>query len=396
MIAKRLKAWFRTAVGASKFLPLAVLAALPSAVSANVTANLTWTASPGTNVTGYNLYYGNASHQYSNSISVGNVTTADIPNLLENTAYFFAAKAHDSTGIESDFSNEAAFAGFFATPDSALRLKAAPDGLPNDPLVFSLDATAPAGATINPTNGTIYWTPGRAYASSTNIFNVIITDTANPALSISETVVVSVSDYLEFRIGATAVATGQANSLPLTVAASGSVTNVQLTLAWPGASLLNPTLTFAPPIVAGSLQNLNNQLVIQLQTDPTQPLAGTNLVAQVNFQSAPGQSSTIYSISATAASGNSTDGGAYANVLADAGEVVVVGSIPLLRPQTDASHGRTLALFALPGNYNLLYTTSFVPPVIWTPLMTYQQTNVAQTVSLDASAPAIFYRLQQL
>ena len=99
MIAKRLKAWFRTAVGASKFLPLAVLAALPSAVSANVTANLTWTASPGTNVTGYNLYYGNASHQYSNSISVGNVTTADIPNLLENTAYFFAAKAHDSTGI---------------------------------------------------------------------------------------------------------------------------------------------------------------------------------------------------------------------------------------------------------------------------------------------------------
>jgi hypothetical protein len=37
-----------------------------------------------------------------------------------------------------------------------------------------------------------------------------------------------------------------------------------------------------------------------------------------------------------------------------------------------------------------------VPPVTWTPLTTYEQTTVAQTVSLDSSEPVIFYRLQQL
>ncbi len=381
--------------GASWFLPLLAAAALPLSATAEVTASLTWTASPDTNVTGYNIYFGTASHSYSNSIAVSNVTSADIPNLLDATVYFFAAKAHNSAGTESDFSNEAAFAGFHAAPDTALRLKALPCNSTGDPLVFSLDSMAPPGATINPTNGTIYWTPGRDYASTTNDFNVLVTDAANPASNFTETVVVVVSDYLEFSLGAAAVAAGQTGSLPLTVAASSSVTNVQLTLAWPGDSLLNPTLTFVPPVVAGSLQSVNNQLLIQLQTDPSQPLTGTNQVAQVNFQTVAGQPTTIFNIPVTVAAGNTADGVAYANVVARAGEVAVVGASPLLRPESGAA-GRTLSLFAAPGTYNLLYTTSLVPPISWTPLMTYQQTNVAQTVSLDPSAPVIFYRLQQL
>ena len=56
----------------------------------------------------------------------------------------------------------------------------------------------PPGATINPTNGIISWTPGHAYASTTNYINVYVTDTVNPALNISETVMVIVSDYLEY------------------------------------------------------------------------------------------------------------------------------------------------------------------------------------------------------
>jgi hypothetical protein len=118
-------------------------------------------------------------------------------------------------------------------------------------------------------------------------------------------------------------------------------------------------------------------------------------VAQVNFQSAPGQASTILSIPATAATGTTADGVNYANVVTQAGEVVVVGTEPLLRAKTDASNGRTLSLFAPIGNYQLQYATSLAAPVQWTTLMTCAQTNVAQTVSLDSAEPMIFYRLQQ-
>ena len=118
-------------------------------------------------------------------------------------------------------------------------------------------------------------------------------------------------------------------------------------------------------------------------------------MAQITFQSAPGQPSTILSIPATAAFGSTADGAAYANVVTQPGEVVVVGAQPLLRPQSDPVLGRTISLYANPGTYELQYATSLTQPVTWTPLTTYQQTNVVQTVSLDSANPFIFYRLQQ-
>jgi hypothetical protein len=363
----------------------------------SISANLTWIPSSDPNVAGYNVYYGSASGQLTNLASVGAVTNAVVPNLIENTIYFFAAKSYNSAGQESDFSNEAAFTGVNATPEGMVQLRTLPKNFTSDPLVFSLDATAPPGATINPTNGIFYWTPGHAYASTTNYINVMVTDTANPALNISETVMVSVSDYLEFQVGNIAVSAGQSASLPLVVAASDSVSNLQITLNWPTSQLLNPTLTFFAPIVAGSIQSQNGQVIIQLQTAADQPLQGTNLVGQVNFDTAGGQASTIaYSIPAPSASGNTAQGASYANVVPQPGEVVVVGNQPMLRPQATAVGERTMTLFANPGSYQLLYTTSLIAPVTWTPLTSYQQTNASQSVSLDPTIPAIYYRLQAL
>ncbi len=382
--------WFR-------FLPLLLAASLPASALATVNASLMWVASSDPSVTGYDIYYGTASQQFTNLLDAGDVTNTVVPDLAENTTYFFAAKAHDSAGDESDFSNQAAFVGVNATPESGIRLRTLPKNFTSDPLLFSLDTNAPPGATINPTNGILAWSPGHAYATTTNYLNVYVTDTVNPALNISETVLVVVSDYLEFQVGTTAVSAGQSASLPLLVAASTSVSNLQVTLNWPGNQLLNPTLTCVSPMVAGSLTQQGDQVVIQLQTAATQPLTGTNLVGQVNFQAAAGQTSTLaYSISAGSVAGSTADATAYANVSAQAGEVVVVGNQPMLRPQAATGAGRTLTLFANPGNYQLLTTTSLLAPVTWTPLMTCQQTNAAQSVSLDPTIPAVFYQLQQL
>lgn len=382
--------------GCSLFLAVLLVALLPLSGWATVSANLTWVASTDATVTGYDLYYGGASQQYTNNMIVGTVTNALISGLAENTVYFFAAKARNSAGSESDFSNEAAFAGFTANPGNALQLRTMPKGLTTDPLNFSLDNTAPAGAAINPTNGVISWTPGNAYASTTNYFNVSITDPVNSATSISETVEVIVSDYLTFQVGELAVSAGQSGSLPLAISASSSVTNVQVTVAWPASQLLNPTLSIAAPFVASSLRSQNNQLVIQLQTAAGQPFTGNGQVALVNFRTLASPTTAILSIPVVAASGNTATGAAYANAQAQAGEVVVVGEQPLLRTQANAGSGRALSIYANLGTYELQFTTSLAAPVIWTTLTTCQQTNVAQTLPVSASSPSIFYRLHQL
>lgn len=199
---------------------LAIL--MPMSAAASLSAELIWNPSAAPAVTGYNIYYGGASHQYTNSVSVGNGTNAIIPGLAESTPYFFAATAHDSNGNESAFSTEGAFAVFTTPLGGSLQLATLPMNFTGDPLVFSLAANAPAGATINPTNGVVDWTPGQAYAATTNYINVMAADTVNPALSISETLVILVlvpTYTLTYTAGANGTISG---TTPQTVNQGGS------------------------------------------------------------------------------------------------------------------------------------------------------------------------------
>ena len=70
---------------------------------------LAWDRSPDASVVGYRLYYGIGSRSYTNSVQVGNVTNAMVTNLVASTTYYFGATAFDSSGLESDFSNEAMY-----------------------------------------------------------------------------------------------------------------------------------------------------------------------------------------------------------------------------------------------------------------------------------------------
>ena len=83
------------------WLPILLAGTLPRSLLATVSAKLAWVASSDPSVTGYDIYYGGASQQFTNTVSVGAVTNAVVPDLVENTTYFFAAKAHDSAGNES-------------------------------------------------------------------------------------------------------------------------------------------------------------------------------------------------------------------------------------------------------------------------------------------------------
>ena len=96
--------------GRAKFLSLywcvsaVMLFACP--LLATVSVPLAWNPSVDSNAAGYKIYFGIASHAYTNSVDVGNVTNAAITGLSANTTYYFAATTYDVDGDESDFSDD--------------------------------------------------------------------------------------------------------------------------------------------------------------------------------------------------------------------------------------------------------------------------------------------------
>lgn len=60
-------------------------------------------------IAGYKIYYGTASHSYSNVVDVGNTNRVTINGLIPGATYYFAATTVDALGNESGFSNEAGY-----------------------------------------------------------------------------------------------------------------------------------------------------------------------------------------------------------------------------------------------------------------------------------------------
>ena len=95
---------------------LAFSAVTPLKASAGQ-ATLAWDPSaPSTDVAGYFIYYGVSTRSYTNRVDVGLGTNGVVSNLVAGTTYYFAMTAYTSSGLESDFSNEAVW-------QSPLRLK---------------------------------------------------------------------------------------------------------------------------------------------------------------------------------------------------------------------------------------------------------------------------------
>jgi hypothetical protein len=378
------------------FAPIFLAAALPYTATATVSANLTWTASADPTVTGYNIYYGGASGQFTNTLSVAAITNAVVPNLADGTTYFFAAKAHNASGSESPFSNEAIFCGLTVAPNTAIAQAVISTNASGDSLTFNLGTNAPAGASIDATNGVFSWVPGLDYASTTNAVTVTITDNTRSNLSTSATLLVVVTDYLQVDLGAAAVQLNQTGVFPITLAASDDPTNVQITLDWPIGQLGTPTLTFNAPATAGWLQIQNSTVVVCLQISPNQSFTNSTTIAQLKFRPPTGQPSAIVPVVATGTAGTKSDGTAYRNITSTAGQVVIVGASPLLQLQTPSGQTRPLTLFGQPGsNYEVQSATNLTPPVIWTTVTSHWQTEVANSVDVDASQPVVYYRLQQ-
>ena len=62
-----------------------------------------------TNTTGYRIKLGTASKTYTQTTTLGNVTTATVSSLVSGTTYYCAVTAYDSAGLDSPISNEVVY-----------------------------------------------------------------------------------------------------------------------------------------------------------------------------------------------------------------------------------------------------------------------------------------------
>lgn len=78
---------------------------------------LAWDPSPDPDVTGYAIYYGTNSGNYTTRVDVGCQTNATVEIPANGATYYFAATAYTSDGVESLPSNEVSFRPSYVAPE---------------------------------------------------------------------------------------------------------------------------------------------------------------------------------------------------------------------------------------------------------------------------------------
>ena len=131
-------------------------------------ADFSWLPNSEPNLTGYKIYYGTASRTYTNILDIGLPDPVDgrihgtVTALTPGETYYFAATAYDSTGAESDYSDEIVYT-VVSSPSAALPVTAdsAVSGFEDTPITGVLDVSNPSGlplqyaVTTNPAHGTL-------------------------------------------------------------------------------------------------------------------------------------------------------------------------------------------------------------------------------------------------
>lgn len=272
-------------------LLICLLTSTSAPVLAGATISLAWDPSSDATVAGYKIYYGTTSHGYTTAVDVGNVLNANITGLINNTTYYFAATTYTSSGVESDFSNEATFLAQSVTTPPPVYLPPTLDALGNivinesaglqtvnltgvslgsgqtltitavssnpalipNPAVNYMSPNSAGILTFTPTqfaNGTatITVTANNGLAQSnivTRTFTVSVAAVNQaPTLNPIANVGLNYSSSATTSVGLTGISSGAANeNQKLTVTAVSS--NPQL--------VPNPTVTYASPNTTGSL-----------------------------------------------------------------------------------------------------------------------------------------------
>jgi hypothetical protein len=142
----------------------------------NQSITLAWVPSQSVNVSGYHIYYGTASGYYTEKITVGDVTTANISDLLQGATYFFVVTAVDTLGQESVPSNEITY----TVPGYLLTIRKVRTGGYSDAFRIRSTGVIPFAWVLQATRDFRAWTP--VATGTNNATDVTVTVFGTPSL----------------------------------------------------------------------------------------------------------------------------------------------------------------------------------------------------------------------
>ncbi len=270
---------------------------------------------------------------------------------------------------------------------------------PDLPLTFALANDAPSGASVNPTNGVFCWMPARDQARSTNVISVVVTDGGAPAASATNTFTVVVDDYVEIGFGRMAVGTGRTNSLPISLATSASLTNVQVVFQAPENKAVALALSdWAAEVGDATLLHLApDTWQIEFTAGTGQVLPSTSELARISFR-ATAIPSAFAPLTYVGLTNLDTAGASVWRILAHDGQVAVVATEPLMEALARTNDRPNLVLYGNPGVDYEVQMTSELPATSWQSV--WQGTMSSEyglaITSITNVSPAMFFRARSI
>jgi hypothetical protein len=88
-----------------------------------VSGRLTWDVGDDAAVSGYTVFVGTATGQYSTNYNAGTSTSFDVPGLVAGQNYFFAVAAYDASGQIGPLSNEVTYLVPLGQPSTTVKVR---------------------------------------------------------------------------------------------------------------------------------------------------------------------------------------------------------------------------------------------------------------------------------
>jgi len=269
-------------------------------------------------------------------------------------------------------------------------------GFPATNFFWSLAGRIPSGATVNPTNGVLRWTPACSQGSTTNTVTVWATDRARTNISDAIGITVAVKECVAPTLGRLVLRTGDTGRLPINLITSVELTNLVTLVSFPTNRFINLGVealatqiclatiatTNAFPLPGGEGQSESERYFITLTTCTNQSLIGTQQVAWLVLTAVTNQPSAFVPVKIGPSIGNQPDGSFTTNYVTQIGTVIVVGEEPLLESVRSTNGLVQLILYSQPGiTNNLQSTTTLAATGAWTEWQRIVPTNILQNLA---------------
>jgi len=266
--------------------------------------------------------------------------------------------------------------------------------IPAQTLTFSLGQISATNALIDETNGVFRWVPSVEHASTTNYFEVIVTDNGLPSLSATQLLTVIVNDYLAFGAGSTVVPILAEGAVDLGLYSSAGVSEITGRICFPAGYLTN--VSFSP--ILGNLTWIPvtpECYDLRITAPAGHPFLGSGSVAWMSFTTLSNQSAFVPLV-VSELGALKPNGEGIPKIAPRNGRVVVVGTEPLLEAWRDAHAQPMLTLYGTPGQDYWLEWKTNLSDTVWPDNLRVSLTDLSQSFTVPTNVPSLFYRAKKV